>query len=312
MRQAGSIHDQDQAQRFIDYLLTQGITAKLDQAKDGWEIWVRDEDQLSQAVKEFEGFVADPDAARYRQARSSAESLRKQQQAEDTQRRRNLIEMRDRWSVSAGGPRPLTFLLMAASVVVTLATDFGHKDSAFLRSLWFQPMPHTFAEASQWGPTADIRHGQVWRIWTPMFVHLSPWHLVFNMYWLYVFGSMIEGRRGTIRLLLLVLACGAASTWGEYFFEFIAGWTRGQPTTEGGGMSGVGYGLFGYLWMKGKFDASSQLFLPPNTVALFLIWLIVCWTGAIGPVANWAHATGLAAGVVIGYAPTAWRKLTGR
>src|SRR5262245_34538173 len=112
MRQAGAISDHDQARRFIDYLLTQGITAKLDQAADGWAIWVRDEDQLPQAVKELEGFVSDPDASRYRRARSSAESLRKQQHAEDSERRRNFIEMRDRWNVSARGPRPLTIALI--------------------------------------------------------------------------------------------------------------------------------------------------------------------------------------------------------
>ena len=56
MRQAGSIPDHDQAQRFIDYLFTQGITAKLDQANDVWAIWVRDEDQLPQAVKELQDF----------------------------------------------------------------------------------------------------------------------------------------------------------------------------------------------------------------------------------------------------------------
>jgi len=307
MRQAGSIHDQDQAQRFVDYLLTQGITAKLDQAKDGWAIWVRDEDQLAQAVKELEGFVADPHAARYRQARSSAESLRKQQHAEDTQRRRNLIEMRERWNVSAGGPRPLTIALILASILVGIATNLGEKqDSEVLWYLWFSPPTiNPFASPLRW-----IDAGQVWRLVTPILIHFGPWHLAFNMLMLYSLGSIVEVRRGTLRFGILVLVLAIVSNYGQYFFPYQLHW--GTGSTRFGGMSGVLYGLFGYAWMKSRFEPQLRMFVHPNTVVMLLVWLVLCWTGALGNVANWAHATGLAAGVVIGYAPTAWRKLTGR
>lgn len=310
MRQAGSIPDHDQAQRFIDYLFTQGIAAKLDQANDVWAIWVRDEDQLPQAVKELQEFVADPAASRYRQARSSAESLRKQQHAEDSQRRKNLIEIRGRWDMRTAGRRPLTIVLIVISVLVAIATDAGEKkNSDVLSWLWFEPPPITPLDAINWTPTRSIEAGQVWRLITPTFIHFGPMHLVFNMYWLYLFGSLIETRRGTLRFGMLVLAIAVVSNYSEYYFPFHFSWA-GRPSIAFGGMSGVGYGLFGWLWMKSRFEPQSQFYLPPNTVLLFLVWFVLCITGIFGPIANWAHGTGLVTGAAIGYAPVAWRNLT--
>ncbi len=311
MRQAGTLPNREQAQLLADYLLTLGITAKVDPAGEAWALWIREEDQLQQATSEFQQFVQNPDAPRYRESNKSADALRKQQLREEQARRNNMIEMRDRWQVSNGGSRPITFVLMAASILVTFATDFGQSQNEFTRLLWFQPLPRNETENEHWAPTREIEKGEVWRLFTPIFVHLSPMHLVFNMYWLYLFGSMIESRRGSWRFAFLVFTCATASCWGEYYFEFVRRWVSGPPTTQFGGMSGVGYGLFGYLWMKSRFEPSANLYLPPNTIILFIIWMAFCWTGAIGPVANWAHAIGLVTGAAIGYAPVAWRKLNG-
>ena len=77
-----------------------------------------------------------------------------------------------------------------------------------------------------------------------------------------------------------------------------------------GGMSGVVYGLFGYLWIKTKFDPRSGFYLDPNLTMWFLIWFVLCMTGAVGPIANWAHGVGLAAGALVAILPVWWRKLT--
>jgi GlpG protein len=82
-------------------------------------------------------------------------------------------------------------------------------------------------------------------------------------------------------------------------------------------MSGVVYGLFGYIWMKSRFEPLANMSISPNTVTIMLVWLVACWVGVIEKlaginVANWAHGAGLVAGMVIGFAPTAWRKLSKR
>ena len=66
-------------------------------------------------------------------------------------------------------------------------------------------------------------------------------------------------------------------------------------------MSGVNYGLFGYIWMKGKFDPGDGLELNPTTITILLAWFVICFTGVFGNIANGAHAGGLAVGAAWGY-----------
>ena len=49
----------------------------------------------------------------------------------------------------------------------------------------------------------------------------------------------------------------------------------------------------------------------PNVLFLFLAWLLICMTGAVGPIANHAHAFGLISGMVIGAARGFWEKTSG-
>ena len=94
----------------------------------------------------------------------------------------------------------------------------------------------------------EVAHGEVWRLITPIFLHFHFLHIFFNMMWLFDLGSMVEARESTWKLLLLVLFIGVISNLGSDY-------AKGPAF---GGMSGVIYGLLGYVWMKGKFDPASD------------------------------------------------------
>jgi GlpG protein len=68
-----------------------------------------------------------------------------------------------------------------------------------------------------------------------------------------------------------------------------------------GGMSGVIYGLLGYVWIRGKFDPASGLYLHSYNVMMMLIWFFACLFNLIPNVANAAHAVGLVVGMAWGY-----------
>jgi GlpG protein len=74
-----------------------------------------------------------------------------------------------------------------------------------------------------------------------------------------------------------------------------------------GGLSGVVYGLFGYLWIRGKYDPASGLQQDSTTIILSLAWFFVCLTGMIGPIANTAHASGLVMGMAWGFLAAKWK-----
>jgi GlpG protein len=139
----------------------------------------------------------------------------------------------------------------------------------------------------------EVRHGEIWRLITPIFIHMNLAHLLFNMLCLKDFGSMIEARRGSARLLLMVLVIGVGSNLGQYFWN----------GPEFGGISGVLYGLFGFIWMRGRFDPASGLRLPQADIVMMVGWFFLCFFHVIPRVANGAHGVGLVMGMIWGAVP---------
>src|SRR5687767_8287504 len=61
-----------------------------------------------------------------------------------------------------------------------------------------------------------IRQGQVWRLVTSILPHVDPVHLLFNLYWLWALGSLVEEHFGHARTLALILALAVGSSAAEY------------------------------------------------------------------------------------------------
>jgi GlpG protein len=178
--------------------------------------------------------------------------------------------------------------LIVASVAVTLLADFGKKDQ-FVRPFTItQLQNYVYGERD----LPEIRQGQIWRLFTPMFLHFHILHILFNMLWLRDLGSMVEARKNAWMLLVLVLVIAGVSNLAQYVVD--------GPAF--GGMSGVVYGLLGYVWMQGRFDPASKLSLQPQTVTFMIVWFFLCFTGLVGNVANTVHAVGLSVGIAWGFA----------
>jgi GlpG protein len=166
-----------------------------------------------------------------------------------------------------------------------LDQHFGH-DPAFIQKLFIADFTDrgTFIEFHK--GLQEIRHGEVWRLITPIFLHFSFLHIFFNMIWLRDLGSMIEGRQSTWVLAVLVLVIAACSNVAQFYLS----------GPDFGGMSGVVYGLLGYVWMRGKFDPGSGLYVHPSTVTMMVIWFFLGFTGWLGT-ANTVHGVGFAMGI---------------
>jgi GlpG protein len=201
----------------------------------------------------------------------------------------------------------LTIVLILVSVLASLTSQFGQERGQVLYRLaitGFTTVPTDFGgEFMVWEQNLDrIRQGEVWRLLTPIFLHFSILHLAFNMFWLYDLGGRIESYRGAWKLALLVLLAGIPANLGQY--------AASGPYF--GGMSGVVYALFGYVWMKSRFDPGPGMYVHFHIVAMMIVWLFLGLTGLLGPIGNTAHFVGLVVGVVLGYAPVAWRRLRRR
>jgi membrane associated rhomboid family serine protease len=135
--------------------------------------------------------------------------------------------------------------------------------------------------------------GQSWRFITSILPHSGYLHLAFNLYWLWVFGTLVEDLFGHLKMAALVVLFAAGSSAAEYAF------------LDGGvGLSGVGYGLFGLLWVLSSRDERFHGAVDGQTVALFVSWFFVCIVltyTKIMPVANIAHGVGAVLGILTGF-----------
>ncbi|HUY35291.1 MAG TPA: rhomboid family intramembrane serine protease [Pirellulales bacterium] len=300
MRLAGTISDEDQARRFHGYLLTLGISSKVEPGEGRFAVWIREEERIEQAVAELGEFLRQPDEPRYAKALETARRIVRQEVAKDQKARKNYIELRQRWKQGAGGRKQVTLFLIAASVVVTVWSQFGERDAPATQYLSISSFQARHAQIASPG-LSEIMAGQVWRLVTPIFLHLDGLHLLFNMWMLFDMGRILESRRGSPWLASMVVAVAIPSNLAQYAWN--------GPAF--GGMSGVLYGLFGYLWMKHRFDPTAGIGLNPRFIVLMVGFFFLCMTGTVGSVANMAHAVGMVSGIVIGLAPVAWRKFRG-
>jgi GlpG protein len=135
---------------------------------------------------------------------------------------------------------------------------------------------------------------QLWRAVTSTLPHANFFHLAFNLYWVWTFGSLVERVYGHVRCAAIFLLLAMGSMMAE--FSILLG---------GIGLSGVGYGLWGLLWVLEKRDARFADAVDKPTSQMFVVWFFLCIvltvTGVM-PVANIAHGVGALMGALLGLA----------
>jgi GlpG protein len=305
MRQIGTLTEASQAQTLADYLLTLRIKTWLDQQPEGWVVWVCDEDQVPRARQELGAFLHSPADPRYTVAHRTAITLRQDEDRQEEEYRKRQENLRDKITNPGRFGRKVTTTLICISVLVALITNFGEAHDVE-RLFTITTFP-TEANVVAMSLPQQLATGEVWRLFTPIFLHYGLEHLVFNMLMLAAFGSQIELSRGPWKFLAMVLVIAVLSNLGQYYLGNLslkagAGWVF-HPNPRFGGMSGVVYGLFGYIWMKTRFDPELGLYVNPTTVMLLIGWFFLCMTGLVGHVANVCHGVGLVVGMAIGIAP---------
>ncbi|MEV0427821.1 rhomboid family intramembrane serine protease [Micromonospora sp. NPDC050495] len=151
-----------------------------------------------------------------------------------------------------------------------------------------------------------IAHGEWYRLITSAFLHLLPTqgvlgilHIVFNLYWLWLLGRVVEERLGGPRFLAVYLL-GAL---GGSVLGFLI-----DPHQGAVGASGAVYGLAGcYVVLARRLH--HHPIEPSRVIIPFLIWMVFSagWTSWEG------HLGGLLAGGVaalgVAYAPAKRRTL---
>jgi membrane associated rhomboid family serine protease len=173
---------------------------------------------------------------------------------------------------------PITTFVAVLAIVATLRSSFGANINPMFLS-----------------DKGDCLY-EPWRLLTSTLFHGDPLHLIFNLYWLWVFGTLVEDR------------FGHGTTLGIFCFLAIGSQAAELAIFRGGiGLSGVNYGLFGMLWVLSSRDVRFRGAVDRQTVQLMVGWFFLCILLTITntwAIANVAHGAGCGLGALLGWSLT--------
>lgn len=186
-----------------------------------------------------------------------------------------------------GSAMAMTIAIISVTAVVSLLADFGGADGGQLLNLLQLDK-------------VLVANGELYRLWTVVLVHAplqqDPFHLLFNMYALWLVGPLVERLYGRWRFLAFYLLFAM----GGSLASFALGTAPEDQWAVGA--SGAIFGLFGLLAAslflhKPALGHASRGFLG-QLVALIALNLLLGLT--MPRIDNWAHVGGLITGLWIG------------
>jgi GlpG protein len=270
-----SVDASEDLKLFSSYLLQEGIRHRVIESGSKQEILVGRQDDVALVQGLYKGM--------------SQGMIGFEQVGEAPRSRANLKLM----ATLRRQPVVIVFVLLSLMGAVLIELDTTLRWSGWL--MYTHP---SFAYQSPFDAltAGSALNGQWWRMLTPIFLHFSLLHIVFNMLWFWEFGRKIEIRLGS--LFMLGLICGIA---------VVSNVVQGMFTPSGvfGGMSGVIAGLLGFSVVWDKILPERAFAIPSVIVWSMLAWLLLCLFGAVtfltgSQIANAAHMSGLASGAVFG------------
>jgi len=263
-----SFESKSSAKKFYNYLLSLNIDSKMDHS-DSYDVWVIHDYNLDKAKLEYKGYLENPDDDKYKI----------KQNIRDAQNKKSTSKLKASYRRNFGRHKTniLTVSLIVIAIVVFVLQQSPLQSYA---SYLLIGIPRV--------DTVSLWLNQPWRLLTPMFLHFSLLHIIFNLYWLYSLGFLIESKESRLFYVSLVLSCDLVANILQLMFV--------GPLF--GGLSGVVYGLFGYIWLSAKFNAWSGYYVRSDVIFWMVGWLILGFTGMLGHIANFAHLGGLVVGAL--------------
>jgi rhomboid protease GluP len=133
----------------------------------------------------------------------------------------------------------------------------------------------------------NVYEGEIWRLFTAIFLHADPLHLFNNMVFLFLFGIGIESNYRKIEYIIIYFVSGFI---GNIFSLLLL-----PLNIISLGASGCIFGLIGAAIISYvRYDKSAILFA--------IIYLIFFLSISVSPEVNiWAHLFGGISGLLLGY-----------
>ena len=147
-------------------------------------------------------------------------------------------------------------------------------------------------------------------IWTPltsMFMHGGWFHILGNMWFLWIFGDNVEDAMGRVRYVIFYVLCGLAAAAAQVATDPAST----IPMVGASGAIGGVMGGYARLYPRARIETLLPLGFYFTTIAVPAYFMLGYWiliqilggipalAGAGGGVAFWAHVGGFLAGVIL-------------
>ena len=339
MRLIGVFEEKKGGARFYSFLQRESVEAvyeALPQKEGLFQLWVIEEEDVERATHWFKEFQKNPEDPRFFLEKHPIDrqlSLGLQEKSESTKEYlgsyvnlKERVKAKTPWTRlmlalcilfyiwnhyelsnddqkrAAPNAGRLTPLMLQLSYDVPIGLD---KDSNW-EGLYGMALKKLRSEdVSQSSPLfVKIRQGEVWRLFTPIFLHLNFTHIFFNMVALSILGAQIEERMKGWQYLLLTLVIGMISNTFQYLMS--------GPFFMG--CSGVICGFAGFIWMRQRvapwegypLQRGAFTFLAVFVLGMALLQSVIFFLARFSTVpfsvgiANTAHLSGAVAGMILG------------
>lgn len=211
-----------------------------------------------------------------------------------------MLPLRD--TISSKNYPVVNNILIAVNILFFLIQlSQGTGFDSFIRIYGLVPARYTVPEIGRMFHPME----QVIALVTFMFLHGGFWHLLGNMWSLYIFGDNIEDRLGHVRYLIFYLMSGIASG----LLHLALNPHSTIPTIGASGAIAGVMGAYMILYPRSKILTLIPLFFIPYFIEvpafIFLgIWFLLQFLNAAGSsvhgggIAWWAHIGGFIAGII--------------
>lgn len=200
---------------------------------------------------------------------------------------------------------PVTRNLIIINIIIFLATLINRQFMTVEFALFY--------------PTSRYFHW--WQVLTHMFMHGNFWHILFNMYTLYIFGCVVENVIGSKKFLVYYFICGLGAVALHLGVEYLQMQSWMHDAAAGSAVAtqkiamlkatptvGASGAIYGVLLAYAMLFPTSKLTLLFPPVTLSAKWMVIIFvgielitgvTGTANGVAHFAHLGGILFGYLL-------------
>lgn len=276
---AGLLPTREMALAFVDYLAKLGIKASARvEFNEAFGIYAARAEDVSKIKLELLRFAGNPFNKAYNQAAW-------ERQAQAPKRERYVHSALSSFFLQ---PFTVTTAVEVISVLFYVLSFFpGAFNTAYAYFGLYQE--------------SQLAGFELWRLVTPVFFHFGILHIAFNLVMFEAFARPLERTLGHLKLFSLFIVIAMLSNALQFAFL--------QQPAVFGGMSGVVYGIIGYIGILSYLcrDLPSALRLPKGLLTVSVIF--IAFGFFLSGIANFCHLGGIAVGIVWGFIDSKRAKL---